>query len=230
MPPAAIPVKRTPKINSLIKDAEVKLEDAVAEKTDSNPAQEEEKKPEVEISATTDDDNSAAADTANINVEKENTEEKAAEMRPEADEDEPIGKGIVSAGIRINRSFEKTAKTSDEKFVTEWNNMFELLFREIPTVYYPLKGVLPDFDGNIIRVKVKNELMKENFESRIRLALEYLRSHVSPTIDNIKVELIKTEEKSKLIYDTQDKINDLQKENADLPEFLKILQLSPKDL
>ena len=109
--------------------------------------------------------------------------------------------------------------------------MFELLFREIATIYYPLKGVIPSIENNIIRVKVKNEMMKDNFESRVRLALEYLRNNFDQRIDDIQVEVeTNPAQTSKLIYDTQDKMNDLNKENPDLPEFLKILNLSAKDM
>lgn len=118
----------------------------------------------------------------------------------------------------------------DEKFAEKWTEMFELLFREIPTIYYPLEKVIPPIKDNIITVTVKNELMKENFESRIRLALEYLRNHYSPQVNDIQV-VVKTDEKpkEKLIYDTQDKMNDLRIQNPDLPEFLDILKLSAKD-
>ena len=109
--------------------------------------------------------------------------------------------------------------------------MFELLFREIATIYYPLKGMVPAIENNIIQVKVKNESMKENFESRTRLALEYLRNNYDPRIDDIRVEVdAQTETVNKVIYDTQDKMNDLKMENPDLPDFLKILNLSAKDM
>lgn len=125
----------------------------------------------------------------------------------------------------------QSLSSSDEKFVGAWNTMFELLFREIATIYYPLKGVVPSIKNNIIHVKVKNEMMKDNFESRVRLALEYLRNNFDQRIDDIQVEVeVNPAQTSKLIYDTQDKMNDLNKENPDLPEFLKILNLSAKDM
>lgn len=119
----------------------------------------------------------------------------------------------------------------DEKFKESWGTMFELLFREIATIYYPLKGMVPEIKHNVIYVKVKNESMKENFESRTRLALEYLRNNYDSRIEDIKVEVdVQTETVNKVIYDTQDKMNDLKRENPDLPEFLKILNLSAKDM
>lgn len=126
---------------------------------------------------------------------------------------------------------DQALSSSDEKFASAWNTMFELLFREIATIYYPLKGVLPSIKNNVIHVKVKNEMMKDNFESRMRLALEYLRNNFDQRIDDIQVEVeVNPAQTSKLIYDTQDKMNDLNKENPDLPEFLKILNLSAKDM
>ena len=61
--------------------------------------------------------------------------------------------------------------------------------------------------------------------------MEYIRNNYSPKIDNtvVRVEEVK-EEKSTLIYDTQDKMNDLWRENPQMPEFLKILNLSAKDM
>lgn len=126
---------------------------------------------------------------------------------------------------------ESASAAVDEDFETVWNTMFDLLFAKIATVYYPLKGVIPQLKNNVIYVTVKNELMKENYEPQIRLALEYLRNNYNPQIDNIvlRVEEVK-EEKSTLIYDTQDKMNDLRRENPAIPEFLRILNLSAKDM
>lgn len=130
---------------------------------------------------------------------------------------------------RVSEDSDSTAST-DEKFEEKWTEMFELLFREIPTIYYPLKDIIPPISDNVITVSVNNELMKENFESRTRLALEYLRNHYSPQVDDIKVVVREdTQPKKKLIYDTQDKMDDLKNQNPDLPEFLEILKLSAKD-
>lgn len=147
---------------------------------------------------------------------------------PEVSE-EPADTDAASTPVENEDS--QSISSTDEKFKEAWGTMFELLFREIATIYYPLKGMVPTIEHNIIRVKVKNESMKENFESRIRLALEYLRNNYDPRIDDIQVEVdVQTETVNKVIYDTQDKMNDLKKENPDLPDFLKILNLSAKDM
>ncbi len=153
------------------------------------------------------------------------------EVKPETSEvsEKPIDTNAASTPAENEAS--QSISSTDEKFKEAWSTMFELLFREIATIYYPLKGMVPTIEHNIIQVKVKNESMKENFESRTRLALEYLRNNYDPRIDDIQVEVdVQTETVNKVIYDTQDKMNDLKKENPDLPEFLKILNLSAKDM
>ena len=167
--------------------------------------------------------------------EKEASSEiSVADVKPEISEvSEVSGKVADTEAVDTQLATEapQAISSSDEKFVNAWNTMFELLFREIATIYYPLKGVVPSIENNIIHVKVKNEMMKDNFESRIRLALEYLRNNFNQRIDDIQVEIeANPAQTSKLIYDTQDKMNDLNKENPDLPEFLKILNLSAKDM
>ena len=173
VPPVTAPVKRTPRINDLMKDPEPEIEPVV-------PAQNE----------------------------SESSENNAPEQLEPANEVE-----------------------ADEKFKEAWHTMFELLFREIATIYYPLKEMVPSIQHNVIQVKVRNEMMKENFESRVRLALEYLRNNYDPRIDDIRVEVDSVSEPvTKVIYDTQDKMNDLSRENPDLPDFVKILNLSAKDM
>lgn len=173
MPPVTAPVKRTPRINDLLKDPEPEIEPVVLAQNES-----------------------------------ESSENNAPEQPEPANEVE-----------------------ADEKFMEAWHTMFELLFREIATIYYPLKEMVPSIQHNVIQVKVRNEMMKENFESRVRLALEYLRNNYDPRIDDIRVEVDSVSEPvTKVIYDTQDKMNDLSRENPDLPDFVKILNLSAKDM
>ena len=47
----------------------------------------------------------------------------------------------------------QTSSPSGEKFEQAWNTMFELLFREIATIYYPLKGSLHPTICSIVEVK-----------------------------------------------------------------------------
>ena len=163
------------------------------------------------------------SETARENIDANDT------LLDVSDSSEPTGEEKLASEAESSENENELAV--DEKFKDAWGTMFELLFREIATIYYPLKGMVPTIQQNVIQVKVKNEMMKENFESRIRLALEYLRNNYDPRIDNINVEVdAQTEATAKVIYDTQDKMNDLRSQNPDLPDFLKILNLSAKDM
>jgi hypothetical protein len=154
-------------------------------------------------------------------------EEAEVTVVPPSTESEPV----VEEPAQETVSPSEGELVADDKFAESWKTMFELLFREIATIYYPLKDVVPSIQHNIILVKVKNEMMKDNFESRVRLAIEYLRNNYDPRVDDISVEVdADTEPAKKVIYDTQDKMNDLKKENPDLPEFLKILNFTAKDM
>ena len=221
MPPVTVPVKKTPKISDVLQDpvsVAASVQPSVAEQPTSNAE-------------------THASEISQASAEPQEREKEAsletfvADVKPEISEVSGKVTDIEAVDTQLETETLQVISSSDEKFKNAWNTMFELLFREIATIYYPLKGVVPQIHHNVIQVKVKNEMMKENFESRVRLALEYLRNNYDPRIDDIKVEIeINPEQSTKLIYDTQDKLNDLKKENPDLPEFLKILNLSAKDM
>ena len=224
MPPVTVPVKKTPKISDVLQDplpVTTSVQPAAAEQPASNA--------ESPISQL-----SQASAEPQEREKEASSEASVADVKPEISEvSEVSGKStdLEVENTAMGTEAPQAISSSDEKFVSAWNTMFELLFREIATIYYPLKGVVPSIENNIIHVKVKNEMMKDNFESRIRLALEYLRNNFNQRIDDIQVEIeANPAQTSKLIYDTQDKMNDLNKENPDLPEFLKILNLSAKDM
>lgn len=224
MPPVTVPVKKTPKISDVLQDPVV---------VPSAPQSGVTEQPTVSTESATSQLSQASAEP------QERTGEASSEASVAEVEQETMGVSENSEKFTSTEAADTSAETeaspslssSDERFVNAWNTMFELLFREIATIYYPLKGVVPSIENNIIHVKVKNEMMKDNFESRIRLALEYLRNNFDQRVDDIQVEVeVNPAQTSKLIYDTQDKMNDLNKENPELPEFLKILNLSAKDM
>jgi hypothetical protein len=224
VPPVTVPVKKTPKISDVLQDPVPVTTSVQASATEQPP---------VGAESPASQHGQATAEPQE-RMEEASSEISDAEIKPETIEvSENSEKSPDTEAVDTPSETEvpQAISSSDEKFVSAWNTMFELLFREIATIYYPLKGVVPSIENNIIHVKVKNEMMKDNFESRIRLALEYLRNNFNQRIDDIQVEVeTNPAQTSKLIYDTQDKMNDLNKENPELPEFLKILNLSAKDM
>lgn len=221
VPPVIAPVKTITKIKDVLSDPELVVSSSQPTAMEQTSASTETL---VSQDGTASTESQEEKDEAVYGNSVAEVESEVAEVSKESIDSEAVDTSTETETTQNNSS-------ADEKFVSAWNNMFELLFREIATIYYPLKDVIPPVKNNIIYLKVKNEMMKDNFESRIRLALEYLRKNYDPRIDDIVVEVDTSETPAtKLIYDTQDKMNDLRRENQDLPEFLKILNLSAKDM
>jgi len=222
VPPVTVPVKKTPKISDLVKDPEPAP--SMSQPTPAEQPLEETTSPISQVGPASAESLEEKKEAVPDNITVVELKSEASEVLEEHADTDP-------ASAPIENEPAQTISSSDEKFKEAWGTMFELLFREIATIYYPLKGMVPAIEHNIIQVKVKNESMKENFESRTRLALEYLRNNYDPKIDDINVEVdAQTEKVNKVIYDTQDKMNDLKKENPDLPDFLKILNFTAKDM
>jgi hypothetical protein len=114
-------------------------------------------------------------------------------------------------------------------FAQIWAEMFEEIFVEVPTIYYPLKGITPEIKENIIEVRLKNELQKEYFEPKIRDILAYLRSNVSNLFEDIKIQVDETLVTRKVIYDTVDKMKNLAEQNPNFEQFNSILDLRVKE-
>ena len=231
VPPVTVPVKKTPKISDV-------LQDPVSVPSSSQPTAMEQPLMSTDSPASQQDQygdepqdrKGEASSEIPVAEDKQGTSE-VSEDPGKSTGTEAMDNSVKTVESSGENGTAQVLSSSDEKFTSAWNTMFELLFREIATIYYPLKGVVPSIENNIIHVKVKNEMMKDNFESRVRLALEYLRNNFDQRVDDIQVEVeVNPAQTSKLIYDTQDKMNDLNKENPDLPEFLKILNLSAKDM
>lgn len=224
MPPVTVPVKKTPKISDV-------LQDPLPVTPSSQPLATEQPTVSADSPASQQGMASAEPQERTGEVSSESSVAEVEQETMEVSETSEKSAGTETVGSPSETEASTSLSSSDERFVNAWNTMFELLFREIATIYYPLKGVVPSIENNVIHVKVKNEMMKDNFESRIRLALEYLRNNFDQRVDDIQVEVeVNPAQTSKLIYDTQDKLNDLNKENPELPEFLKILNLSAKDM
>ncbi|MDR0206056.1 MAG: hypothetical protein LBI45_02205 [Bacteroidales bacterium] len=118
---------------------------------------------------------------------------------------------------------------SQKNFPEIWQAMFELVFSSVPTIYFPLKNIIPEIEYNILNLTVKNEIQKEHFEAKKREVLEYLRTHYSEQIENVVVRANEQMETKKIIYDIKDKLQNFKEQNVEFDDFLQILDLKIKD-
>ncbi len=115
------------------------------------------------------------------------------------------------------------------QFSNVWNQLFEEIFSNIPTIYFPLKGIVPEVKDKIIQVKLKNELQKEHFEPKVRDILAYLRSNLSDVFEDISIHVDETYVARKIIYDSVDKLKNLSEQNPNFEQFKSILDLKIKE-
>lgn len=114
-------------------------------------------------------------------------------------------------------------------FAAHWEKIADLFFNKMPTVYYSIKEHLPEIKDNIILIGIKNPLQKDLIESKKWEVLDYLRQHVDNMIDNMEIVVDENIETKIKLWNAQERVNELVQQNEDLPEFLKILNLSVRE-
>jgi hypothetical protein len=127
------------------------------------------------------------------------------------------------------KSLPLASANGNKEMADHWRPMFEQIFASVPTIYIPLKELLPEIENDIIKVTVKNEIQKEHFEAKKREVLEYLRTHYDEKIEDVVVETNEKMETKKIIYDIKDKLLNFKEQNEEFEDFLQILDLTIKD-
>ena len=117
----------------------------------------------------------------------------------------------------------------DDEFTRCWKQLFETMFKKNHLIYYSLKDEVPRYENDTIFIEVKNNIQKEQFEMNKRAIAEYWRNHFKLNIDDIVIEANEHKEIKKVIINSEDKLNNMIEQNAELPEFLRILKLRIKE-
>lgn len=147
---------------------------------------------------------------------------------PAADETEPDRGATPSESDVVNTPAAETP-TTPEDFASCWHILFEELFANNHLIYYSLKDEVPRYENDTIYIEVKNNIQKEQFESRKRAIIEYWRNHFSLNVDDLEVTANELKEEKKVIISADDKLRNMVEQNADLPAFLNILGFRMKD-
>lgn len=147
---------------------------------------------------------------------------------PAADVTEPDRGATPSESDVVNNPVTVTP-TTPEDFASCWHVLFEELFANNHLIYYSLKDEVPRYENDTIYIEVKNNIQKEQFESRKRAIIEYWRNHFSLNVDDLEVTANELKEEKKVIISADDKLRNMVEQNADLPAFLNILGFRMKD-
>ena len=87
---------------------------------------------------------------------------------------------------------------------------------------------LPEYEQDVITVDVENDFQKNQLEMSKRAMLEYWRNHFQLNVDEIEF-VIHEHERKKVIYTSEDKVQNMLEQNPALKDFLQVLNFRIKD-
>ena len=115
--------------------------------------------------------------------------------------------------------------TAEEAFKQKWLNLIDTVFANQPMLHTPMKHYPVEIKDDVVYVSLKNELQQNDFEIKKTDVLQYLRANYSEAINDVVSKVDVNIQTPKFIMDSQDKMNELNKQNPDFKEFIKILNL-----
>ena len=115
-----------------------------------------------------------------------------------------------------------------ENFADCWKQMIDSIFQKKPAFYHQLYDYLPEYEQDVITVDVENDFQKNQLEMSKRAMLEYWRNHFQLNVDEIEF-VIHEHEKKKVIYTSEDKVQNMLEQNPALKDFLQVLNFRIKD-
>lgn len=169
-----------------------------------------------------------AQTTPSTNVDKPNISEEQAPPVTETEiETETEGTQTVTITEETTEPTSE-APAEPETFESCWNQMVDVIFAKKPAFYHQLRDYLPRFENEIIYVDVENDFQKNQLEMSKRAMLEYWRNQFKLNVNDIEF-VIHEHERKKVIYTSEDKVNNMLEQNPELKDFLQVLNFRIKD-
>ncbi len=120
------------------------------------------------------------------------------------------------------------APAATESFEECWTRMVDAIFQKKPAFYHQLRDYPPRYENDIIYVDVENDFQKNQLEMSKRAMLEFWRNNFQLNVNDIEF-VIHEHEKKKVIYTSEDKVNNMLEQNPELKDFLQVLNFRIKD-
>lgn len=119
-------------------------------------------------------------------------------------------------------------ETPPETFEECWYGMVDAIFQKKPAFYHQLRDYLPRYEDEVIYVDVENDFQKNQLEMSKRAMLEFWRAHYKLNVNEMEF-VIHEHERKKVIYTSEDKVNNMLEQNPELKNFLQVLNFRIKD-
>jgi hypothetical protein len=174
-------------------------------------------------------------------VETQNltSQQNSASPQPETNGDEPQNvasqqsepadvepQNVTSPQPELNEAESQNAVT--ETFEECWTQMVDNIFQKKPAFYHQLRDYIPRFENDIIYVEVENDFQKNQLEMSKRAMLEFWRNQFQLNVNDIEF-VIHEHERKKVIYTSEDKVENMLEQNPELKDFLQVLNFRIKD-
>ena len=122
----------------------------------------------------------------------------------------------------------KPQTDTTETFEECWTQMVDAIFQKKPAFYHQLRDYPPRYENDTIYVDVENDFQKNQLEMSKRAMLEFWRNRFQLNVNDIEF-VIHEHEKKKVIYTSEDKVNNMLEQNPELKDFLQVLNFRIKD-
>ena len=123
---------------------------------------------------------------------------------------------------------EPSQPAANESFEECWVGMVDAIFQKKPAFYHQLRDYLPRYEDDVIYVEVENDFQKNQLEMSKRAMLEFWRAHYQLNVNEMEF-VIHEHERKKVIYTSEDKVNNMLEQNPELKDFLQVLNFRIKD-
>ena len=150
-----------------------------------------------------------------------------ASPQPAEDANTEVAQPVSTGDETVNSPTSETPAET-ESFEECWNKMVDFVFAKKPAFYHQLRDYLPRFENEVIYVDVENDFQKNQLEMSKRAMLEYWRNQFQLNVNDIEF-VIHEHEKKKVIYTSEDKVNNMLEQNPELKDFLQVLNFRIKD-
>ena len=127
-----------------------------------------------------------------------------------------------------SETVETASSSESETFEECWVKTVDAIFQKKPAFYHQLRDYLPRYENDIIYVDVENDFQKNQLEMSKRAMLEFWRNNFQLNVNDIEF-VIHEHERKKVIYTSEDKVENMLEQNPELKDFLQVLNFRIKD-